>query len=443
MDNQSPFVPGQPYVSGPDPVQGAPTTPQQPLQPTPAQPQAVPPPQQPQAFGSPAGPVFSPDQGAYPAQPAAPFEQPIQPTATPTATVSSFGAPVTSSNMPNNKKRKLPIILAVVAMVIVVLGGSAAAYFGVVVPNKPENVLKTAFRNTLEQKNVTAAVKAEGKDKDSPAYKIESTIKGTLNEPRGSAATIKVTVTGVTISAEVRLVNDELYIKVGDLSNITNLLGAAAPQYDSLVKSLNSKLTEQWIVLDSTILKEAGLSCALKIDSVVTDADFTLMEDLYKKSPFITIDSSSQDTVDGRAATKYELTLDPNKADKFGEGLKDLSLVKKANACNKQSDKKAAGDEDITNSLDSLSKENDSPAKFTVWVDKGKKLITKVSIETSAEEEKKGISGSMTVGMSYETVTVAKPENAKPFLTVLTEIATAAKSDPTLGPALDQLTGGL
>lgn len=438
MDNQSPFTPGQPPAPGSDPFQATPTPPNQPYPTTPQAPQSP----MPQAAPSNpvAGPVFSPGQTVSPdAGPA----MIAQPGPQPAATVSSFGGPLPQSSGTTGKKRKLPVVLAILAVVVLLLGGSAAAYFGVVVPNKPENVLKTAFRNTLEQKSVTAAIKAEGKDKDSPAYKFESTIKSTTNKPQAASADLKVTVTGVTISAEVRLVDNAMYIKIGDLSNITNLLGTAAPQYESLVKSLNSKLTEQWIVFDSTILQETGLTCVLDVDSVVTDADFTLMENLYKQSAFITIDSSAKDTVDGRDATKYELTVDPKKADKFAEGLKDLSFVKKANACNKKSDKSSSGDTDITNSLNSISTNDASPAKITVWVDKGKKLITKVSGEASAAEKKQGVSGNLTATMSYDPVTITKPENAKPFLTVITELAAAAKADPTVGPTLDQFLGGL
>lgn len=419
MDNQPPFANGPSPNPTPNP---GPPAPQQYNPPTVIQPTAGPtPPQGPAGPNMPAGgqpaPLFAPDP-----VPGAPF-----------------GTPPAGAK----KRRKMPAILGVALLLFIILGGGvAAAYYKIVIPNRPENVLKTAVSNTLQQKNVTADIVVEGKEKDSPAYKVQSLVKAKLEQPLATSATLKVTVSGVTISAEARLVDGTLYVKVGDLSNITNLLGAAAPTYEPLIKGLNSKLTEQWIEFDSTILKTAGADCFTDISLTLSDADFQLLDKLYQDSAFATINSSTGDTIKGQATTKFELTLDPKKATKFSDGLKDLSVVKKANECAKKADSTSKGDLDITNSVKSVT-DDAEPAKLTVWVDKKTKLIVQVASEASAKEKKDGISGKGTVGLSYAPVSVAKPENPKPFLTVVSEIAVMAKSDPVLGPTLDQYISGL
>src|SRR6266545_1720262 len=116
----------------------------------------APAPAPPTPSGAPAAPLTPttdrtiPDVGipgpapAGPAWPTAPDNQtPVMP--------ASFAA-----GTPKKSKKGLLIGLIVAAAVVIFGGASAAAYLGYVVPNKPENVLKTALINSFSTDKVTS-----------------------------------------------------------------------------------------------------------------------------------------------------------------------------------------------------------------------------------------------------------------------------------------------
>lgn len=189
---------------------------QQPITPTsPTPPQQQPQPFQPQEPVTPA-PSVQPIQPVMPAQPVTPQPVAAAPAAPTPQVIGMTGQPLAQQPMPQpapqvsgsqpkvvKKQRKaIKVILIALLGVGVLAGGSAAAYFGMVVPNKPENVLKVAVANSLASTSATINAKLEGKA-DNVAYKVDAVSKSNTVTKTSSFET-KATVSGVSLSVEGR-----------------------------------------------------------------------------------------------------------------------------------------------------------------------------------------------------------------------------------------------
>ncbi len=276
-------------------------------------------------------PSFQPIQATEPTQPVQPT-QPLgadEPVAdnpvesAPAGVVSSSGRPLFSSdqnpvmNGANNRsgkpnKKVLAIVVGVLAGFLLIGGGIAAAYYGVMVPNKPENVLKQALINTAQEKNIALDGQYEMSSIDTkkedaiPAVKIDFDGK-TNTEQKQSELKLNVTVSGVSLPIDARLINDTAYVKVGDLSTISSLISGYAPSmgFDAatvkpLIDDVSGLLSDQWIEFDSTLFDQAGVSCVVDTKFTLTDDDVTLLEDQFTKNQIAKIESHSDETVDGK-----------------------------------------------------------------------------------------------------------------------------------------------
>lgn len=449
--------PQAPAPITPNPVPEGPAT--DPFAPPPPAPDAV-------AAAQPSMPA-APEQVGQPT-PAPLFSAPTEPAATPGMVAPApapqvFGdagmQPAPAGMMPQSASQlsgqmsapkrggKLKIVLIILAVIFVLGGGSAAAYFGVVVPNKPENILKAAVKNTAEQKNVTAKITAEGKA-DSIAYKSVITTKSN-QEKKALGMEASVTVSGFTFTGEARYVDKSAYVKVGDLSNITDIISSAAglssnesdKQYATMIKDLSKKVANQWYEVDSTLLKEANADCVLDSDFSINDADYKLLADAYAKNPFVTIDNSASDSVNGKSATKFQLTLDEKKADSFGDVIEKTSLFKKVTECDKSASSSSSSstlDQDVSGTIKNAT--GDGKSSFTLWVDKKSKTISRVAFETTAQEEKdSGVSSKIDATFDYSPVSIEKPADSKPITTLISEVMNLYGDQPVLGAKIERL----
>ncbi len=319
---------------------------------------------------------------------------------------------------PPSKQRSLKPFLIALAVLLVVGIGSAAAYVGIILPNKPENVLKLGFINSLQQPQSSS----------SGTFSVVSSgvaYKGTFTTAENATAKavdgqLNLTVSGVTFSVETRLVNQNLYIKLGDLSTIAGLVNGFYPSTGPLVQSLSSALSNKWIVVDSTLLNQSkGVKCALNASWTLSSADIKLVKDQYNKHPFATVQSASGDTVGGQAAEKLVVSIDNATLNSFGNGLNNLSAAKALNMCSSGTNKSA-------------SSPSTGQTPLTVWVDKGSKRIVQVAYTSSPTSKKNGVTSSVTITLHYGSVSVAAPANAIPALQILTQIENSAKSNPAL-----------
>lgn len=348
-----------------------------------------------------------------------------------TAPFKPAAAPATiySKNAPASKGKKKVNKLAVLAAgVVLLIGGSASAYYGVIAPNQPENVLKTAISNTAQQRKVDYDGKFtyESTEKKSELKAVNITFNGQYDADQSDFSSVyNITASGATLPLEIRGVGNSLYFKVGDLSSIKGLVQAGAPAYASAIDGINKTIANQWIEVDETLLKQANANCALDTSFALTKTDIELLQKRYKEVPFANVKNNSNDNVNGRAAIKYEIDLDDNKLAEYSKQLQELSIVKKMKECNPNKDESA--------DLDSLADDDITP--ITLWVDKSSKQIVKLAGKSTKQDEKKSqFKADFEVTLKYGQASIAKPDGSKPFMEVFGGLS------EVLGPLL---SGGL
>lgn len=360
-------------------------------------------------------------------QPAAAADAAVQPASQPAAVVSG-GSVIT----PEKKSLKgIKVLVAAFSIVLLAVGGSVAAYLGVIVPNKPENVLKAAFENTAKQKHgrFEGVAKFESTDPDAEIKAFNVDFKGTADGVKNDFQTeVTVTASGISLPVELRKVESSIYVKFGDTTTIQNFAATTAPEYAPLIELVGDKVSEQWIEIDETLLKQSGADCAINTPFTMTDADIELIKTKYESSPFITIDSVSDDTVNGRSAYKYDLSVDDPKADEFSKGLEELSFVKALKECT----------EDFDDTTTDTS-ESSEDSKLTLWVDKSSKTLSKFRIETTEEDTKESdLKGFIEMTMRYEDVTIEKPAGARPAMEIISELQMLLMSQYDQNPSFVQ-----
>ena len=340
------------------------------------------------------------------------------------------------------KKRNLVTFLVAVLGAVLIAGGVAFAYLGLVASNNPESVLRDAIYNTLEAEQVsidgTVDVPAQD-DAGVPAMKVDFLSQSDAAN-NASAATISFAVSGVDFSFEARVLDDNIYVKVGDLSTIKSLvglwvtesLGTDTSALNALLDKASDVLSDQWIIIDSTLLDQFGGSCITESQFVLTENDKKILEEQFAENPFATVDAATDENVDGVETTRFNLTIDNKKGSAYVESLADLSVFKAVNDCTVPS---AAESGDTELSTRDVIPEGET--KLTVWVDKGATRIHKLAVENFELDPESKLELSFDAVLSYESFTVEEPENPKPALQVITELQSLFFS------AGESLLGGL
>ena len=346
-----------------------------------------------------------------PDAPATAQEQPTNPATTPTP------APVVPVSTPS-KKSRLKVVLITAIAAVVVLGGGAAAYFGVVVPNKPENKLKKAVENLASQK--TATIKGSIKvDTGGASVNLAINMLHVDPEKQAALADFALTFSGVTIPAEVRYIDSNVYVKLGDVSTLKSLASAYSGVDSQVIDQIASKVSNQWIEIDQTLLKQAssGAQTNMACSSEETTAKaHTAANDLLKlatddQAKAYTITETSKEDVDGVSTTKLELALDEAKLKEFGTKAGELQSVKDLEKCLSSDDASKATDE----------AEDGDITKFNVWID-GDKRIKRVEMGVTAGKDSEKSTTTIDLTMVKDAPTVEKPSGAKPVMQLYGEL---------------------
>ncbi len=331
-------------------------------------------------------------------------------------------APAASTPKPKKNKKKAFLLIGAVVGLLLILGGAAAAYYTVAVPNKPENVLKAAVQNALETNVLsakgTAKLTGEGFAAEI-AFSAQSDIERNV-----TAALIELTVSGVAVPLEYRYVEDDVYVKIGDLSAVKPILlsymGEAGAANEALIARIEEKISNKWIAVDNTVLNQfsqGSEACTFEDGfTVFTEADKQLIADAFEQHPFITVANTTSETVDGVDSYRYDLRVSAAEAKAFGtsESIEQLSLVKKLQDC--LGEEATVDDEAVDQAESSL-----ESYTLNVWVDKDAKRFNKIAVSVASKD---GQNLSVEATLGYDPVTVEKPEGATPIVTLIAELQT-------------------
>ncbi len=312
------------------------------------------------------------------------------------------------------KGKKLSFVAILGIALVVLLGGSAGAYFGIIAPNKPENLLKTAVTKQLQKKQQTTKGTVSLDLKNQDIKNVSVNFNAAIdNEKQAFSTSVEASVSGAKLPLEVRSVDKSLFIKVGDLGSIKGLAGlAGGPQASSIVDGLAKKVSNQWIEVDQSLLKQANAECVTGLMGTFSKKDTDQLVKAYGNNAFFTVKGKSADKVDGKSTTKFELDLNRENLDKFSDSLDQLEAVKKIADCGNQTNKKPSGDKEVAGQAKDALK--DTTMKFYVWVDGGKNLR---QVQVVAND--KDANATVTMTFTDDKVDIQKPAGAKPVLEVL------------------------
>ena len=358
-------------------------------------------------------PTNSDQQPQTPAAPPPTTEAPqsTQPQA-PTPQVTQQPSPVIG-NMPNTageqpaKKgalKKLSVTSVALIAVAVILMGSAAAYFGFIVPNKPENIWKSALNNSSKALQGLTSYSEEQKDikgtKLSGNLSVSATgLAGDLNvngqyyEKQGSF-TADVGFAGSRYNGEVRAVaveNSEypdLYVKVDGIAGLGALLGAQSGS-DGLGSMVDS-LDGQWVFIDHTAIEGVANQASNAQSQAETDvtADDVIaisnavnkVNDEYlfstdeSKAVLRVAEQVGKEDYEGRSAYKYLVGINKDNFKAYLEALKnELRSTRLPELMGDEYDRMF--DSAITEVNDSTEIESET---VEVWVDTSTKTIRNI-----------------------------------------------------------------
>ncbi|MES2971556.1 MAG: hypothetical protein V4702_04500 [Patescibacteria group bacterium] len=320
---------------------------------------------------------------------------------------SSFQSAQTNQTV-NNKKKKL-LLVSLVGAIIVLLGGGAGAYFGVIVPNKPENVWKKALSNTADgydklieysqkQKDIKG-IKAKGNLKLEGTAAGDGNIEATTFEGNGKYkfdigfAGSRYELEALTTMPEGAKTPD-LYFRVKGLKGIGGLLQASPlAETGAQIENLDS----QWIFVDHTLFDQLASTAGGPADAQLTDEDINaiaraigevnreyLLSDSPDKRVLTVAEQIGKEDRDGRSTYHYKVGLNKENLKKYLTALKEKLKTTKI--------KDLASEQQYNDFFDEMVKSIDKEAideKDTadVWVDMKTKLIRYVRFTDEKERE--------------------------------------------------------
>lgn len=309
------------------------------------------------------------------------------------------------------KKFSLPLIIA-----LVLVGGSAAAYFAVVVPKKPENVLKKAIVNTLKKRQVktNGELKVEDSAAETEALKSFNIGFSTQSDAdkKVSSATLEFVAKDIKLPFEFRTVDNNLYLKIGDANTLENISSMLDTEVAATINAFGAPLANKWIVIESELLKQSGTDCLLD-SGTWNDADADAVANVYSKNKFVKVKNTAQESVAGRASTKMSLEVDQDKAKTFVKGLNDVPAFKKVNDCTN----KFSQGQGLDSQLDKEA--NKGTYELNVWVDNSDKTFSKLELIGKDGES----TATFTITFDYSGVSVEKPTDATPLTELLGDLA--------------------
>jgi hypothetical protein len=331
---------------------------------------------------------------------------------------------VVTNGMPKRPSKGRLFAIAGAAAVVVI--GTAGYVFGFYIPNKPENVFKSALTNTgkgydelvnylddekLEDKFKTSSVDGTFK-LESADFSTDGTFKGAGDEKNATFSgdiglgTTRLTVEGVAKDVDSSE-SPDLYLKLGGIKGLGESFGM--PELDTL--------DNQWVTLDHSLIDSyvnmaesaGGLESAdtMKAPTQEQTSDGARVIGEVSKKYLFTDDEANavlemkeyvgKETVDGKETNHYKVKVNKDRLKAFykelGEQLDKSKLNDWAKEAYDKDLSKLIDSEGMQKSVDDI-KDTDT---FDIWVNTDTKLIHKVRFS----ETKNPADNYMELGLNY------------------------------------------
>jgi hypothetical protein len=300
---------------------------------------------------------------------------------------------------------RVPKKIRILLIALLILGGgSAGAYFGYFVPNKPENVWRTALINSgkgydklsqyaTSKKNVKG-MSAKGSFKFSGSVAADGTFNG-LSDGKNGQLTGSVSAVGLKINYDVRAIDSagntpDIYFKIDGIQGLGSLVGGYVDESakNQIAKALNG-LNGQWYFVDHTLFDQFAQSSnsSLQFNSGDVDQVLKAVGDASKQYLFTNNNEKmaivvkqyvGKEKQDGNTVYHYKVGVNKTNLEAYNKAL--CNNLAKTKLFKLFGGHVGAGDVDlIQNCKDATGIDKiDDTRTADAWVDLHTKLIHKI-----------------------------------------------------------------
>lgn len=375
----------------------------------------------------------------------------VAPTIADLATNSSANTASTDAAAKTKGKKKTGLIIGLAIAAVAVIGGGVGAIAYLNWHESPEQTLADAISNVWNAKNIQAeaTITGEAKDKDSDFSKIELKMNmiATQNAASMSINTLSIDTKengSYNLSVESAYsLDDDIYFKIGGIKeafdgamkNVDKDEAEELAAISGMVGGVIEVLDNQWIKIDSDLLKEMGVKdqydCYKEKAKALSSEDFKKkVAEIYENHGFIALkDDKVVKTEDG--LSYYSIKIDNKESEAFGEEVEKLDEVKALTSCfdsepDTDDDEAEEWDDDLDLEFNDDIKKEDEQRDYDLLVGISGWNHTLKAVEVKSSDDDADMS--IKLNLSYDEKAVELPGDAKNAKDLVEELKKAIQS---------------
>ena len=348
-------------------------------------------------------------------------------------------------------KKKTGLIIGLAVAAVAVIGGGVGAIAYLNWHESPEQTLADAISNVWNAKNIQAeaTITGEAKDKDSDFSKIELKMNmiATQNAASMSINTLSIDTKengSYNLSVESAYsLDDDIYFKIGGIKeafdgamkNVDKDEAEELEAISGMVGGVIEVLDNQWIKIDSDLLKEMGVKdqydCYKEKAKALSSEDFKKkVAEIYENHGFIALkDDKVVKTEDG--LSYYSIKIDDKESEAFGEEVEKLDEVKALTSCfdselDTDDDEAEEWDDDLDLEFNDDIKKEDEQRDYDLLVGISGWNHTLKAVEVKSSDDDADMS--VKLNLSYDEKAVELPGDAKNAKDLVEELKKAIQS---------------
>ena len=373
------------------------------------------------------------------------------PTIADLATNSSANTASTDATVKTKGKKKTGLIIGLAIAAVAVIGGGVGAIAYLNWHESPEQTLADAISNVWNAKNIQAeaTITGEAKDKDSDFSKIELKMNmiATQNAASMSVNTLSIDTKengSYSLSVESAYsLDDDIYFKIGGIKeafdgamkNVDKDEAEELEAISGMVGGVIEVLDNQWIKIDSDLLKEMGVKdqydCYKEKAKALSSEDFKKkVAEIYENHGFIALkDDKVVKTED--VLSYYSIKIDDKESEAFGEEVEKLDEVKALTSCfdselDTDDDEAEEWDDDLDLEFNEDIKKEDEQRDYDLLVGISGWNHTLKAVEVKSSDDDADMS--IKLNLSYDEKAVELPGDAKNAKDLVEELKKAIQS---------------
>ena len=373
------------------------------------------------------------------------------PTIADLATNSSANTASTDATVKTKGKKKTGLIIGLAIAAVAVIGGGVGAIAYLNWHESPEQTLADAISNVWNAKNIQAeaTITGEAKDKDSDFRKIELKMNMIATQNAASMSINNLSIDtkengSYSLSVESAYsLDDDIYFKIGGIKeafdgamkNVDKDEAEELEAISGMVGGVIEVLDNQWIKIDSDLLKEMGVKdqydCYKEKAKALSSEDFKKkVAEIYENHGFIALkDDKVVKTED--SLSYYSIKIDDKESEAFGEEVEKLDEVKALTSCfdselDTDDDEAEEWDDDLDLEFNEDIKKEDEQRDYDLLVGISGWNHTLKAVEVKSSDDDADMS--IKLNLSYDEKAVELPGDAKNAKDLVEELKKAIQS---------------